>query len=234
MKELISTPIFGIIISLIAFQIGCLINSKIKIALFNPLLISIILVIWFLLKFNISLEDYNKGGSFISSLLGPATVVLAVPLYNKIDLLKKNFIPIIVGITAGSTIGMISIIMLSYLFNLDSSITLSFIPKSVTAPIGIEVAKQLGGMPSLALAAIVPTGILGAIISPWVLKLARINDKVAKGVSIGTSSHGTGTSKAIELGETEGAMSGLSIGLAGLVIVVLAPIIVKLFSVFIK
>ncbi|KOA19100.1 inner membrane protein YohK [Clostridium homopropionicum DSM 5847] len=234
MKELISTPIFGILISLIAFQIGCFINSKIKIALLNPLLISIILVIGFLLKFNISLEDYNKGGSFISFLLGPATVVLAVPLYKKIDLLKKNFIPIIVGIIAGSTIGMISIILLCYLFNLDSSITLSLVPKSVTAPIGIEIAKQLGGMPPLALAAIVPTGILGAIISPWVLKIARINNKVAKGVSIGTSSHGIGTGKAIELGETEGAMSGLSIGLAGLITVILSPIIVKLLSFLIK
>lgn len=231
MKLIIDTPLFGIMISLLTFEFGSFIYKKTKLAVFNPLLISQVLIILFLLRFDISLEAYNKGGQMIAFLLGPATVILAVPLYKKLEVLKKNAVPIIAGITVGSIVGMVSVIGLCSFFNLDSILIKSLIPKSVTVPIGIEISKQLGGLQSITVAAVVVTGILGSIIGPYVCKAFRIKDKVAVGTAIGTASHAVGTIKAMELGETEGAMSGLSIGVAGLITVILAPVVVKLFSI---
>lgn len=229
MKDLISTPIFGVMISLIAFEIGLYINRKTKISFLNPLLISILIVIMILNTFNISLDDYNKGGQLISFFLGPATVVLAVPLYKKFSLLKENAASILAGISIGCIVSIISVVFFSKLFGLDKLIELSLVPKSVTTPIGIEISKQLGGISAVTVGAIVITGIIGAIIGPIVFKIFRIKDKVAIGVALGTSSHAVGTTKAVEMGETEGAMSGLAIGVSGLITVIIAPIIMKLF-----
>ena len=230
MRELINTPMFGITISLLAFELGCFIYNKTKIAIFNPLFISQAIIILFLLRFDISFETYNKGGQLISFFLAPATVILAVPLYRKIKLLKENALPIFAGITVGSIFGMVSIILLGKLLGIESMLKQSMVPKSVTVPIGVEVSTQLGGIPAVTVAAIVITGILGAIVGPFICKLFRIKDKVAVGVAMGTASHALGTTKAMELGETEGAMSSLSIGVAGLITVVLAPFMVKLFT----
>lgn len=230
MKEVLSISLFGVLISLVAFEIGLVVNRKTKIALFNPLLIAILIVIIVLKFSNISLDSYNQGGKIISFLLAPATVALAVPLYKNYLLLKKNAFPIIMGIISGSTISIVSIIVLSRLFNINSDLGLSLVPKSVTTPIGIEVSKQIGGIPEVTVAAIVITGITGSILAPYIFKLIKVKDKVAIGVAIGTTSHALGTSKAIEMGEVEGAMSGLSIGIAGLVTVFLAPIIIKLMQ----
>ncbi|AKN29593.1 membrane protein [Clostridium carboxidivorans P7] len=230
MKNLISTPLFGIMISLITFEIGCIINKKTKLALLNPLLISIALVIMVLKYVNISIDDYNKGGQFITFLLTPATVVLAVPLYKKIKLFKANAVSIFSGIFMGTLGGITTVIILGHVFGLSKSIDLSMIPKSITTPIGIEVSKQLGGIPSITVAVIIITGIVGAIIGPTIFKLLKIKDKVAIGVALGTACHAVGTSKAIELGEIEGAMSSLSIGIAGLITVIIAPIMAKIFQ----
>lgn len=229
MKDLISTPLFAIMISLVAFEVGCVVNKKTKLAVLNPLLVSVTLLILFIKYFNISISDYNKGGQFISFLLSPATVVLAVPLYKKIKILKAYALPIFAGISLGTLGGIISIIILCHLFGLSKSIDLSMIPKSITTPIGVEVSKQLGGIPSITVAAIIITGIIGAIIGPSVFKVFRIKDKVAIGVALGTASHAVGTSKAIEMGEIEGAMSSLSIGIAGLITVLVAPIMARIF-----
>jgi len=229
MAELINSPLFGIMLSLLAFEFGCILYNKTKIALFNPLFVSQILIIIFLLKFHISLEFYNKGGQLISFFLGPATVVLAVPLYRKLKLLKANAFAIFTGITVGSIFGMTSIILLGQAFGLNELLKLSMVPKSVTTPIGISISSQLGGIPAVTVAAIIITGILGAIIGPYICKIFRIKDSVAIGVAMGTASHALGTTKALELGETEGAMSSLSVGIAGLITVLLAPIIVKFF-----
>lgn len=229
MKDLISTPIFGVMISLIAFEIGLYINRKTKISFLNPLLISILIVIMILNTFNISLDDYNKGGQLISFFLGPATVVLAVPLYKKFSLLRENAASILAGISIGCIVSIISVVFFSKLFGLDKLIELSLVPKSVTTPIGIEISKQLGGISAITVGAIVITGIIGAIIGPIVFKIFGIKDKVAMGVALGTSSHAVGTTKAVEMGETEGAMSGLAIGVSGLITVIIAPIIMKLF-----
>ncbi|KZL89598.1 LrgB family protein [Clostridium magnum] len=229
MRDIVSTPAFAIMISLVAFEIGCIINKKTKLSVLNPLLVGIILIIIFLKYFNISVSDYNKGGQFISFFLSPATVVLAVPLYKKIKLFKENALPIFSGIFLGTLSGIATVITLCHLFGLSKSLNLSIIPKSITTPIGVEVSKQLGGIPSITVAAIILTGIIGSIIGPGVFKILNIKDKVAIGVALGTASHAVGTSKAIELGETEGAMSSLSIGIAGLITVLIVPIMTKIF-----
>jgi putative effector of murein hydrolase len=155
-------------------------------------------------------------------------VILAVPLYKKISLFRENIIPIIGGIGVGSSAGIISIILMCRMFGLDELLSVSMIPKSVTTPIGIEISNQLGGLPSITVAAIVFTGISGILLGPQVCRLFKIHDEVAVGIAIGTSSHALGTTKAVEIGETEGAMSGLAIGIAGLVTVFLAPLLARI------
>lgn len=230
LNEFISTPLFGILLSLIAFQIGILLYKKTRSSLFNPLLVGFVLVILFLFYFRIDFETYNVGGDYISFFLGPSTVVLAVPLYKKIQLLKSDAFPIIAGISAGCIAGISSILVLSILFDLDKVITSSLVPKSVTTPIGIEISKQIGGLPAITVAAIVVTGIIGAVLGPFICHSLRIKDSVAVGIAIGTASHALGTTRAIELGETEGAMSGLAIGIAGIITVFLAPVMIYLFG----
>jgi len=229
MEELISTPYFGLIISILTFELGIYLNKKTNLSLFNPLLVSIVLTISILVAFNIDLQIYNQGGDLLSFFLGPATVILAVPLYNRLELLKTNYKAILIGITTGTLTGIVSIIYLTKLFKLDVGVGLAMIPKSVTTPIGMEISKQIGGISSITVAAIILTGILGAVIGPFICNLFGIKNKVAVGIAIGTSSHAVGTSRAIELGETEGAMSGLAIGIAGLITVFLVPILLTIF-----
>lgn len=211
----------SVFISLVAFQIGIIIYKKTKITLLNPLLVGIILVICTLIFFDIPLSEYTKDTKIITFFLGPATVVLAVPLYNQIALLKKNIIPILAGITIGSASAILSVIFLSKMVNLDRDILISILPKSITTAIGIEISKTLNADTALTIVAIVATGIVGASIGPIICKWGKIENSIAKGIAIGTASHAVGTSKAIELGEVEGAMSGLAIGIAGIVTVFL-------------
>lgn len=232
MKEIIQSPLFGIFISLIAFEIGMLLYRKTKLPIFNPLLISIVIIITVLTVLKIDIKDYDRGGQYISFFLAPATVVLAVPLYKKIKLLKAYFVPILAGIIMGSISGMASIILFSYGFGLKKPINVSLIPKSITVPIGVEVSKQLGGIPAITVAAIVITGIIGAVIGPTICKIFKIKDKVAIGIAMGTASHAVGTTKAIELGEIEGAMSSLAIGVTGIITVITAPIVANVLKCF--
>jgi predicted murein hydrolase (TIGR00659 family) len=228
MIDVFSNPLFGIMITLFTFQVGSVLYKRWNYSFLNPLVVSSFLIIGFLLLFKVSFEKYNVGASFISFFLGPATVILAVPLYRKINLLQENALAIITGITVGSVSGIASIILMSKMFGLDDIISASLVPKSVTTPSGIELSPQLGGLPAITIAGIVVTGIVGAVMVPGICKIFKIEDKVAVGIAIGTSSHALGTTKAVEIGETEGAMSGLAIGIAGLVTVILAPILVKL------
>lgn len=227
MKEIISTPVFALLISILAYEVGIYINKKTKIAFFNPLMIAIIFVMGFLLVSGIPLEDYKKGGDFISMFLTPATVILAVPLYKNINSLKNDYIAIFGGVIVGSITAIISVWGMSKAFGLPKEMLASLIPKSITTPLGIELSTTIKGIPSVTVAAIIFTGIVGAVFSPFVLKLFRIKDSTAKGIAIGTSSHALGTTKAVELGEAEGAMSGLAIGLAGLVTVIVATVLFK-------
>ncbi|NRT77408.1 LrgB family protein [Clostridium beijerinckii] len=228
MQILINNVLFGLVLSLASFEVGIFINRNTRIPILNPLLIAIGIIICFLFAFHIDFDTYNKGGQFINMFLGPSTVVLAVPLYKQLDLLKKNAKAILTGIFVGSAIGIISIIGISYLVGLNSSVIKSLVPKSVTTPIGISISSQLGGVVPITVLAIIITGIVGAVFGPTICKIFRIKDKVAVGVSIGTASHAVGTSKALELGEVEGAMSSLSIGIAGIMTVIIAPLVYNL------
>lgn len=219
----LDTPIFGFVISIIAFQIGLFINKKTKKAIFNPLIIAIGLIIILLTYLNIDYEVYNKGGSIITFFLGPATVVLAVPLYKQIERLKSSGISVLLGIIVGCITSIISIFYLSKIFGLTESVSVSLIPKSVTAAISREISAQIGGIPALTVAVTVLTGITGNVIGPYVCKLFGIRDEVAMGIAMGTASHAIGTAKAMELGEVQGAMGSLAISVAGLITVFLTP-----------
>lgn len=221
------SPLVSILISLVAYQTGVFIYKKTKITLLNPLLLGIIFVISILVIFDIPLNDYNKGTEIITFFLAPATVVLAVPLYNQIETLKKNIVPILFGITIGSASAILSVIFLSKLVNLEKDVLISILPKSITTAIGIEITKALNADTALTIVAIVSTGIVGAAIGPTICKWSKIDNSIAKGVAIGTASHAVGTSKAIEIGEVEGAMSGLAIGIAGIITVFLIPLLIN-------
>ena len=216
MAELFESPFFGIALSVIAFWIGIRIQKKTGLVACNPLIIAIVLIVGVLLVFRIPYEAYNQGGALINLFLAPATTCLAVSIYTKVELLKQNWLPILVGCAVGSLTSMGSVYALCRLFRLDESLTAALMPKSVTTPIAIAVSQQLGGITSITVAAVIVTGILGAITAPLMARLFRVRDGIAKGVAIGTCSHAVGTTKALEMGELEGAMSGVSIAVSGL------------------
>ncbi|MCI5928617.1 MAG: LrgB family protein [Pseudoflavonifractor capillosus] len=220
MAELFASPFFGISLSVIAFWVGVRIQKKTGLVLCNPLLIAIVLVSAVLLVCRIPYESYNQGGAIINMFLAPATACLAVSIYTQINLLKENWLPILVGCTAGSITSMGSIYLMCRLFRLDEAVSASLIPKSVTTPIAVSISENLGGIQAITVVAVIITGILGSILAPVLIKLFRVKDPVAAGLAIGACSHAVGTSKALELGETEGAMSGLAIGICGILTVI--------------
>ena len=222
LSELVSSPFFGIALSVAAFSIGVWIQKKTGLVICNPLIIAIVLVSGVLLLFKIPYESYNEGGSIINMFLAPATSCLAVSVYTRVELLKKNWLPILAGCAAGSLTSMGSVFLLCRLFGLDEAMTYSLLPKSVTTPIAVGIAEGHGGISSITVAAVILTGIMGSILAPFLIRIFRVKDAMTAGLAIGACSHAVGTSKAIEIGETEGAMSGLAIGICGIVTVVFA------------
>ena len=225
MKEVITgSAFFGVLISLAAYYVGLLLKKRFKFALLNPLLIAITLVIAVLLVFDIDYEVYNSSAEFLSRMLTPATVCLAIPLYQQLQLLRRNLKAIVLGILSGALASLACVFLMALLFGLDHTAYATLLPKSVTTAIGMPLAQELGGDPSIAAAVIIVTGVLGNIFAEGFLKLIRVTEPIARGIAIGTSSHAIGTSRALELGETEGAMSGLSIVVSGLITVIGASI----------
>lgn len=220
MEEIFASPFFGISLSIIAFWIGEKIQKKTRLTLCNPLLIAIALIIGILTLFRIPYESYNAGGAVINMFLAPATACLAVSIYTRIQLLKENWLPILVGCTLGSLSSMGSVYLMCRLFGLDEKITFSLLPKSVTTPIAVSIAERFSGVIPITVVAVIITGTLGSIAAPLLIRLFRVDNPVAAGTAIGACSHAVGTSKALELGETEGAMSGLAIGICGILTVV--------------
>ena len=204
MHELFLSPFFGIGLSIAAFWVGTWIRKKTGLVLCNPLVLAIVIVSGVLLIFKIPYEEYNEGGALINMFLAPATACLAVSIYTRAELLKKNWLPIVVGASCGSLASMGSVLLMCKLFGMDEAMTVSLIPKSVTTPIAVSVAEGHGGMVPITVVAVIFTGILGSIFAPTLIRLFRVNDPMIAGISIGACSHAVGTSKAIELGETEG------------------------------
>jgi len=229
MSNFLSNSIFfGVLLCLLSYQVGVFLRQKTKIAAFNPLLISIIIVIFVLVMFNIKFEDFYKGSKYISYLLTPATVALAIPLYSKLALLKANFKAIMSGLIAGVLTSLISIFVMSLLFGLSHEHYASMLPKSITTAIGIGVSEELGGISTITTAVIIVTGVFGNVSADIIYKIFNITNPIAKGIGLGSSAHAIGTSKALEMGETEGAMSSLSIAVAGIITVIFASFFAKL------
>lgn len=212
----VNSTTIGVVISLISYAIGVMLKRKFNNPIFNPLLISIALVILFLSVTNIDYATYNNSAKYLSYLLAPATVSLAIPLYQKINLLKENGKAISIALIVGVLSSLISVLLLSVVFKLEKEIYITLLPKSVTTVIGMDIANELGGIGSVAAAFIIITGVIGYITSEIIFKIFRIKHPISKGLAMGASSHAMGTAKAVEIGEIEGAMSSLAIVICGI------------------
>lgn len=202
---ILNTPFFGIILTIASFNLGLFIFKKLKFPILNPLLIGTIIIIFIIEFFNIPLEYYKKGGDMITFFLAPATIALALPLYRQTSKLKTHFLPIIIGVIVGSITAILSVIFIGKLLGINDLIIKSFVPKSITTPLGIELSEVLGGIPAITIFAIIITGITGNIIAPTICNIFNIKHPIAKGLGIGISSHAVGTARAIEMGRIDRA-----------------------------
>lgn len=225
MAEIFYSPYFGISLTIFSFFMGQKIQKKTRLMICNPLIIAVVIIIGVLLIFKIPYEAYQQGGAVINMFLAPATACLAVSIYNKMEILKENWLPILVGCTCGSLASMMSVYLMCKLFHLDDAVTAAMIPKSVTTPIAVSIAESLGGVSSITVVVVIFTGVLGSIFAPVLIKIFAVTDSMTAGISIGACSHAIGTSKAIQIGETEGAMSGLAVGICGIITVIFSMFI---------
>ena len=214
----------GVLVSLGSYGIGMWLKRKTGLSLMNPLFVAITLVICILLLFHIDYPTYKRGADVISYMLTPATICLAVPLYQQVELLKKNYKAVLAGVTSGVLSSLVSILILAMLFHLDHATYVTFLPKSITTAIGIGVSEELGGCVAVTVVVIIVTGVIGNIFAEKFLRLIKIEEPIAKGIAIGSASHAVGTSKAMEMGAVEGSMSSLSIVVCGIMTVIGASI----------
>jgi len=223
MREMfVSSAFFGITLSLLAYLLGMLLKKKLRFGWVNPLLIAVLVTILVLAGFRIDYAVYNQSARFLSYLLTPATVCLAIPLYEQLGQLRKHWKAVLAGIAAGVLSSLGSILGMSVLFQLSHEQYVTLLPKSITTAIGLAVSEELGGIASITAAVIIITGVLGNMIGGYVCRLFRIREPVAKGVALGTASHAIGTARAMEMGQLEGAISSLSIVVSGMLTVALA------------
>jgi len=222
MSVITQSPLFGIVLSVAAFSIGLWVNRKTGLSVANPNLIAIPLVILCLWLTGTPLEDYQRGGEIINMLLGPTTVALALSIYRQREILRESFLPVLLGCLAGCCASVGSTLALCRAFGLDEALTASLVPKSVTTPIAVELSAQGGGITAVTIVVVIFTGICGAALAPGLLRLLRVEDPMAAGVAMGTASHGIGTARALQLGKVQGAMSGVAIGVSGIITVLLA------------
>ena len=218
---------FGVVLSLMAYMIGLFLQKKTKKGIFNPLLISIILVIFVLRIFRLAYVDYQSGAKYLSYLLTPATVCLAISLYRQFVLLKQNYKAILGGILVGVITSMLSVFVLAFLFKLSYEQYITLLPKSITTAIAMGVVDEMGGYTTIAIVVIIITGVVGNVFAEGICKMFHISNPIARGVAIGTSSHAIGTARAMEMGKIEGAMSSLAIVVSGIITVMLVPIFAK-------
>lgn len=220
----------GVTLSLLAYIAGSLLKKKFKLGVFNPLLISIVISIGVLVAGDIDYEVYNEGAKYLSYLLTPATVCLAIPLYEQWELLKKNVKAVVAGLVAGVITSITTVFVLSLIMGLSHEEYVTLLPKSITTAIGMGVSEELGGYVTITVAVIIVTGVLGNIMGELVCKIFKINEPISKGLAFGSASHDIGTARAMEIGEIEGAMSSLAIAVSGILTVLFATV----YSGFIK
>ena len=214
----------GVTLSIIAYLIGAILKKIFKLGIFNPLLIAIVVSIVFLAVGNIDYEVYNEGAKFLSWLLTPATVCLAIPLYEQWDLLKNNHKAVLLGLTAGVVTSLVTVLVLSLLLGLSHEEYVTMLPKSITTAIGMGVSEELGGYVTITVAVIIVTGVLGNMFGELICKVFKIEEPISKGLAFGSAAHAIGTAKAMEIGEIEGAMSSLAIAVSGILTVILSSV----------
>mgnify|MGYP002731845838 FL=1 len=214
----------GVTLSIIAYLIGAILKKKFKLGISNPLLIAIVVSIVFLAVGNIDYEVYNEGAKFLSWLLTPATVCLAIPLYEQWDLLKNNHKAVLLGLTAGVVTSLVTVLVLSLLLGLSHEEYVTMLPKSITTAIGMRVSEELGGYVTFTVAVIIVTGVLGNMFGELICKVFKIEEPISKGLAFGSAAHAIGTAKAMEIGEIEGAMSSLAIAVSGILTVILSSV----------
>ncbi len=223
MKDFLGDSVFfGVLLSILAYEVGMALYKRSKLAVFNPLLVAIILTISLLILGHVDYDAYYANTKILNFLLTPATACLAIPLYERFSLLRSNWKAIAVGITSGVLTSLCSVLAMAELFRLNHKEYVTLLPKSVTTAIGMEISEELGGYVTLTVAVIIITGVLGNMFARFICRVFRITEPVAIGIAIGSSSHVIGTAKAMEIGETEGAMSSLSIAVSGVLTVVVA------------
>lgn len=229
MRELLSIAILPILLTFGMYQIGLLIQKKLKTAIANPVLISVILVLGFMALTGMENGEYQAGMAKFSWLMTPATVCLAIPMYQHLQTLRRNLPAIVTGIAVGAVSCLLMVALWAFAFRIDTRLALSLLPKSVTTAIGVPLSQMVGGLESVTTAVIILTGILANILGTALCKLFRLTDPIAQGVALGTSGHVIGTSRANEMGELTGAVSSLSLVTAGLLTAVVFPLAAALF-----
>lgn len=214
----------GVALSLVSYGIGIILKKKFKLGIFNPLLVSIIISILVIVAGKIDYNTYYEGAKILSWLLTPATVCLAIPLYEQWSLLKKNYKAVVAGLAAGTITSLTTVLILAFILGLSHKEYVTLLPKSITTAIGMGVSEELGGYVTITVAVIIITGVLGNIMGETICKIFHITEPISKGLAFGASSHAIGTAKAMEIGEIEGAMSGLAIAVSGILTVILASV----------
>lgn len=225
MSNMLQDSMFaGVTLSLVSYLLGVYLKKKLKLGIFNPLLISIIVTIVVLVLAKVDYNTYNEGAQYLSWLLTPATVCLAIPLYEQWELLKKNHKAVFLGLVAGVLTSLCTVLVLALLMGLSHQEYVTLLPKSITTAIGMGVSEELGGYVTITVAVIVVTGVLGNMFGELICKIFHITEPIAKGLAFGSAAHAIGTAKAMELGEVEGAMSSLAIAVSGILTVLLASL----------
>jgi len=228
-KPFISSEVFLLMLVMGSFLFGIYIYKRTNITLLQPLLISILIIIPFLKLTGIDYKTFYQQTRFLNFMLGPSVVALGYVLYEQIEHVRGKVISILTAVFAGSVVGIVSVVLIAKLFGADKVLMASLAPKSVTTPIAISLTEQTGGIPALAAAFVVICGIFGGLVGPIVLRKIGIKSKVAKGLAMGSASHALGTARAMEMGALEGAISGLAIGIMGIMTALLIPFVELLF-----
>lgn len=235
-KEILSnSEYFGFCLTVLLFFLCMKLQEKIKkkhkmIALMaNPLLMASFSMIILLKLTGITYEQFQNGGKYLYYFLTPATVCLAVPLYHNMEKIKQNFWAVMTGILAGCLTNIVSVIVFVSIYGMKDSFLASLLAKSVTTPIALEISRELGGMEAITVLVVILTGLCGGILAPFLFRIFKIRSKMARGIALGTSAHGTGTGVASTFGEEEAAMSGLAMSVNGILNVIIIPIVMNYF-----
>ena len=225
MTELLQIPVLPVVLTLLAYRAAAAIQKKFRSPLLNPILVAVILVLGFLGLSGMELSVYQSGVSYLSWLITPATVCLAISMYEQFQILRKNTGLILAGVAAGAISCLLIVLGLCLLMNFDRSLTVSLLPKSVTTAIGVPLSQMAGGLSPITTAAIILTGIVANVLGPGLCRLFRLTDEVAQGAAFGTSGHIVGTAKATELSPLTGAVSSFSLVVAGLLTAIVLPVL---------